>query len=335
MAIVHFQQREFALEPGESVLDCLLRNGQTIAHSCKSGLCQSCLVQAEQGQPSTQAQRGLKNTLQASGHALACQWQPDTDVAVRLPNAAGLDVPGRISGMELLNELVMKVLVTPDAPALLAECRAGQYLSLTNSDGITRSYSIANMPQRDGHFEFHIAATQQGLFSGWIFRDAQAGDSVRLRGPAGACFYVAEGERSQPLLLVGTGTGLAPLHGIVHDALMQGHRGPLTLLHASTTPASLYYREELSALARAYPNFRYHAVVLQGPGDDRCTVGDAVPLALQQLATETIGDTRLFLCGNPGFVQTLRKQAFLKGVRSAHIHSDPFVERPVEPPATT
>ena len=42
-----------------------------------------------------------------------------------------------------------------------------------------------------------------------------------------------------------------------------------------------------------------------------------------------IAETRVFLCGNPDFVRGLRKQAFMKGVRSANIFCDAFVQRPV------
>ena len=329
MPSVRFEGQAYPLETGESVLDCLLRHQQSLAHSCKSGLCQSCLVQAVDSMPPAKAFNGLKPTLQATRHALACQWQPDGDVAIRLPASTDLDVEGTIAELQLLNPAVMRVRVKPANAEALADCRPGQFLTLTNAARVTRSYSVANDIRTDGVAEFHIASTAQGLFSSWIFQHARAGDSLSLRGPAGACFYVAEQTQEQPLLLAGTGTGLAPLWGIVHDALRQQHRGPITLLHAATTPAHLYYRHELRALAQAHRNFRYHAVIKQGPADDDSTEADAIATALALLPAERMADTRLYLCGNPLFVSSLRKQAFLKGLRSAHIYSDPFVERSI------
>lgn len=333
MTTVKFHHQTFGLVPGESVLDCLLRNGQPVQHSCKSGLCQSCLVQAVDCTPPPRSQQGLKPALQASGHALACQWQPEEDVAVALPDSRTLSAEGRIKDMQLLNPVVMKLLVTATDPVSMKDCRPGQYVNLLNDAGIMRSYSVANDYQRQGHLEFHIAATAAGEFSNWLFKQAKAGDALQICGPAGACLYVPEGDQQYPLLLAGVGTGLAPLYGIVNDALAQGHRGPVTLIHGSTRAANLYYRRELATLTQQYPNFTYLPVVLQAADDEQCQQGDAGQLTLQALARHAAAETRVYLCGDPAFVQNLRKQVFLKGVRSANINCDPFVERAVQPAA--
>ena len=43
------------------------------------------------------------------------------------------------------------------------------------------------------------------------------GTKAQIRGPAGECFYVP-GRPNQPLLLVGVGTGLSPLYGVLREA---------------------------------------------------------------------------------------------------------------------
>ncbi len=327
MRTLSFQDEQYPLASGESVLDCLLRNQQQVSYSCKSGLCQSCLVQAVDCLPPSRATQGLKSTLQSTGYAMACQWHPEHDVCVKLPTDAALSVQGRVLALQRLNAVVMKLVVQADDPTALADCRPGQYLNLVNPFGVMRSYSLANDARLDGRAEFHIAATKQGLFSNWLFNNATVGDSMQIRGPAGSCFYVADDNRQQPLLLVGVGTGLAPLYAIVNDALAQGHQGPIALLHGASTPANLYYRQELRALANTHSNFSYSAVVLDGPFDADCQQGDAIKAAVELLATVAAAQARVYLCGNPGFVQTLRKQVFLKGVKSANIFCDPFVER--------
>jgi ferredoxin-NADP reductase len=47
------------------------------------------------------------------------------------------------------------------------------------------------------------------------------------------------------------------------------------------------------------------------------------------LDKNALPQTRVHLCGAPAFVYAMRKRLFLKGLRSGHIHCDPFTEREV------
>jgi CDP-4-dehydro-6-deoxyglucose reductase len=330
MPQVSFDKASYPLLDNESVLDCLLRNQRDIPHACKTGACQSCLVKAVSGTPAEKARKGLKQTLQADGYALACQWVPDADVAVKLPGLDESASPVVIAGMDLLAPGIMRLRLAPTACSALFTSRPGQYLNLINPAGISRSYSIANDFKTDGFLELHIAHTPQGLFTRWLFQEAKVGDVLHVRGPAGDCFYVKDQAQDFPILLAGTGTGLAPLYGIVHDALRNRHGGPLTLLHGGRSADRLYYVDELHSLTQQHEHFRYRPLVLEAPqADSRVQQGDLFEGALSSLDPARLADTRVFLCGAPDFVQQLRKKIFLKGVRSANIFCDAFVTRTV------
>jgi ferredoxin-NADP reductase len=331
MPEVKLEAASYPLAEGESVLDCLLRNAQTIPYACKSGVCQACLVKAVNCTPAEKARKGLRQSLQAGGYALACQWVPDANVEVKLPDADEAASAVRIQRIERLSPGVLRLILSAEDEDSIFSSRPGQYLTLINPAGISRSYSIANDFAKDRHFELHVAATSHGVFTHWLFNEAQPGQILHARGPAGDCFYNAEAERNFPLLLVGTGTGLAPLYGIAHDALRQRHKGPITLLHGGSIPERLYCIDELGRLAQEQANFRYQALVLSAPGNDaRIHQGDIEQAALAALAPDQLAETRVYLCGAPEFVQSLRKKIFLKGVRSAHIFCDAFVTRKVE-----
>jgi NAD(P)H-flavin reductase len=123
---------------------------------------------------------------------------------------------------------------------------------------------------------------------------------------------------------VGTGTGLAPLFGIVRDALRHGHRGPIHLFHGALHKAGLYLVQELFQLARRHEQFRYTPVALRGEeSNDRIRIG-----ALDQCVALRIPDTtgwRGFVCGDPGFVQDMKKKLFLAGMASRDIYADAFI----------
>ena len=82
------------------------------------------------------------------------------------------------------------------------------------------------------------------------------GDTIEVAGPFGNCFYTS-GSADASLLLIGTGSGLAPLYGIVTDALYHGHTGPIRLYHGSWKPEGLYLVDRLRQLSAEHPNFVY------------------------------------------------------------------------------
>ncbi|HYH95693.1 FAD-binding oxidoreductase [Hyalangium sp.] len=332
MSRVSYQAQWYPLEPEESVLDGLLRQGIPVPHACKAGVCQSCLMRAARGAVPEKAQAGLKETLKARNYFLACSCRPEPGAELELAGDADeLRVPARLESLERLSQDVLRVRLRPEMPF---EYRTGQYLTLLRADGLARSYSVASLP-REGVLELHVRLLPGGAMSGWLHAEARPGDAVRVQGPAGECFYVP-GRPEQPLLLAGTGTGLAPLYGIVRDALEAGHTGPLWLFHGARDPRGLYLVEELRELAARHSNLHYRPSVLEGRLGEGIHVG-ALDALIREVCPKPVG-WRAFLCGNPDLVLSLRKKLFLAGLSLKDIHADAFLpsaSRPEGAGATT
>lgn len=328
---LNFEGKSFPLAEYESVLDCLLRNQQAIPYACKAGTCQACLVKTIDCEATAESRKWLKQKLQDQGYTLACQWVPEQEtVSARLPFIEEFSVEVSIHSLEQLNPRTLKVLLDVTDKSSMFHYRPGQYLSLINPAGIARSYSIANSFEEDQLIELHISDTEFGIFTRWLFSEARVGDTLHIRGPAGDCFYADSEDKHFPMLLAGTGTGLAPLYGIVRDALARGHQGPMTLLHGGRTADQLYYINELQALAQTYPQLSYYpcAIEADAPALERGIHRGALESILdQEVDSSKLGQTRVYLCGNPDFVHKLRKRIYLKGAKSSNIHCDPFTER--------
>jgi CDP-4-dehydro-6-deoxyglucose reductase len=316
MPAVHFSGRDFPVQPGESVLDCLLRNGVPVPHSCKAGACQSCLVRGIPGEVPEAAQNGLKDTLRAQGYFLACACRPAADLEVSLAGAEQR-IAAHIAGIESLNETVVRVRLRTQAGLTY---NAGQFVTLIREDGLARSYSLASLPHED-ELELHVRKIHGGAMSQWLHQQSVSGTPVWLQGPSGNCFYVA-GMPEQPLLLAGAGTGLAPLFGIVRDALLQGHTGEIWLFHGALVTAGLYLTRELIELSCLYPNFHYVRSVLHGGGTGVDT-GELSQSILSRFPK--LNGWKGYICGDPALVNTLRKRVFLAGMASKSIYADPFV----------
>jgi CDP-4-dehydro-6-deoxyglucose reductase len=333
MTTLTYQQQQLVLKPHETVLDCLLRHGVALPYACKAGMCQACLVKAVNCTASEESSKWIKPALRSRGYTLACQWVPETAVCVELPNLADFAVAATIRSLRPLNAQVLQVLLDIAEPRSMFAYRPGQYLTATNPLGIARAYSIANDFAVDGYVELHIAATSHGEFTHWLFNAARNGDQLYLRGPTGSCCYDARDDAAEPLLLAGTGTGLAPLLGIVHDALRQRHTHAIHLYHGGRTAAQLYRVNELQELAASHPAFHYHPCVSEPSANTGFPVqtGRLELVLAADMAKENLAGYRIYLCGAPAFVHGLRKKLYLQGARSEHIHCDPFTERTVVP----
>ena len=311
--------RELQLRSGQSVLDALSEAGFDVSSSCRVGACQSCLVQAVRGAPPTQAQVGLKDSLRAQGYFLACQATLTEDLEVSLAGATALEVPARLVAVERLAADVLRIVLESQQAFVY---RAGQFLTLLREDGLARAYSLASLPS-ESQLELHVRVLPQGAMSNWLASASAVGSRVRLRGPSGDCCYVP-GNPGQPLVLVGVGTGLAPLWGVLREALAARHQGRIELWHAARTPEGLYLREELTALAATHCNFDYHPCALEpGPTPSAVTLGHLDQLLLK--AVPSFAARRVYLCGDAGIVQLLKRAVFLAGASLQQIHADPFV----------
>ena len=316
------EEQTYTCQPDETVLDVLLRENVNISYACKKGTCHSCMVRSPNTPPPELAQVGLKSTLKKRNHFLACLCHPEQDMVIKLPDQSEFYSEGTVVVHEMLNRNTLLLIVTfKDA----FEFSAGQFVNLQRADGLTRSYSIANIPQDSNTLEFHIRHLEGGKFSTWLRHELKAGDTIAVSEARGHCFYLPE-RQEQGILLVGTGTGLAPLAGILTDALRHGHSGSIYLFHGSRDLEDLYRIEEIHQLAQQHPNFHYIPCLSGKRVPDGFSHGRANDVALTTL--NDLKGWRVFLCGHPDMVNQMKIMAFLKGAALTDIYADAFLSSP-------
>ncbi len=316
MAVIYYEGKAYQCESGESVLDTLLRNQVELNYGCQAGACQSCMLKAKPGSVPEQAQQGIKETLKAQGYFLACCCVPEQDLEISGSDDVAIQ-SAVVEEIHWLSGEVIGVKLKPDAPLVYL---AGQFINLHKAPSVIRSYSLASVPTQDEFLQLHVRRIPEGEMSGWVADELKVGSRIEFDGPHGDCFYTPD-NKQQPLLLIGTGTGLAPLYGILRDALQQGHQGDIHLFHGSKNTQGLYLVDELKVLADTYPHF-YYTPSLSAETVDGVAQGRALDMAIQHFPS--MSGMRIFLCGNPEMVQQAKKQAFLAGANMREIYADPF-----------
>jgi NAD(P)H-flavin reductase len=193
-----------------------------------------------------------------------------------------------------------------------------------------RYLSPTQAPTADGTMTFHVQLVAGGQVSGAMLRDLTAGDRVRLGPPIGRRLTLAEGEDWPDLLLVGGGTGLAPLLAVL-DQVAERHRttgrGPrVTLYHGVRHAWSFYAKPELARHAGA-PWLETRFAVSDDPSypGNRGLIGDLAA------ADGPWPGRRALVCGSPRMVD--HATAALRGsgmgvdqIRSEK-YEDPYTEQ--------
>ncbi len=321
MATFRFNDTELQVTDGDTVLDTLLRHGIDVPSSCRAGVCQACMLRCEEGMASPESQASLKETLRARGYFLACQCPAQDGIRVSLGDTEKLFVAARVVCHDQLAARICRLRLETDQPL---DYYAGQFVHLRRPDGLVRPYSLASVPQSKSPLELHVTRRDGGKMSTWVHEDLDVGTQAELRGPSGDCFYLP-GRPEQPLLLIGTGCGLAPLYGILRTALASEHRGEIHLYHGSYRRDGLYLVEELRELDRNHGNFAYHPCVDEGDFAD-IRNGRAHDVAFAD--HKDLTGWRIFLCGRFGMVKSAKKLAYLAGADLACIFSDAFEPSP-------
>jgi NAD(P)H-flavin reductase/ferredoxin len=319
MPNIAFEGQNYQSRDGESILDCLIRHDVSVTYSCRSGICQSCMMVAVDGDPGADAQQGLREGLRRQDHFLICACVPETDMAVAVPENIDNQFDAEVLSLHPLSADVQRLrLAKPGNYSYLP----GQFLNLSNAEGISRSYSLASVPEQDDFLELQVRVVEGGQVSAWVAGLA-AGDVITISQANGECSYLP-GHEDQPMLLLGTGTGLAPLLGIARDALRQGQRAPIHLYHGSAGIEGLYLIDELREMAKNNAIFHYHPCVSRGEAAEGLRSGRAADLALQDVAS--FSGWRVYLCGRADMVKAVQKKTFLAGAAMKDIFADPFVD---------
>jgi len=318
MATIRYGDDTFELAEDESVLDGLTRRGIAIPSGCRSGICQTCMMRALTGAPPVAAQQGLNESLRQQGYFLACTCYPEQSMRVALPDEAHVRLSATVERVERLSADIMQVTLLCHGNLLY---RPGQFIHLYRNEILSRSYSLASVPELDEGLHLHVKRIAQGKVSAWVHDELKPGQQVEVQGAMGDCFYTP-GDRELSLLLIGTGSGLAPLYGIARDALHHGHRGEIRLYHGSGVMDGLYLMDELRALQEQHINFTYIPCLSQ-QALSGFRSGRAHDLALAD--QPDLKNWKVFLCGHPEMVNSARKKSFLAGASFQDIYADAFV----------
>jgi NAD(P)H-flavin reductase/ferredoxin len=297
---------------GELLLDAALLHGIDIPHDCRSGHCGTCRVNVIKG-------RVYGGQTDDPETVYACQCRIVSDLRIAVEPVPEIDtVSGVVTAVTRLAPDVFGVDIETPEPL---EYLPGQYYSLQFRGYPARCFSPTAplvWPADESLMRFHIKKVRNGRVSSAVGRHIRRGHRVKLEGPFGSAYL--RPFPSQRLVLVGSGTGFAPVWSIAEAAIRSQPHRELVLIVAARTIESLYMVPALCRLAQ------FPRVTIIPTVSKHQNVSGVVRVGrpTDHLPALTPNDV-IYACGAPEMVKAVGRLASAAG---AKCYSDPFEAGP-------
>lgn len=205
--------------------------------------------------------------------------------------------------------------------------QAGQHVDvrLTAPDGYTatRAYSIASLSGGDT-IELTVGAVPDGEVSSYLVRAATVGACLEVRGPLGG-WFIWRPEQSDPVQLVGGGTGLVPLMAMVRTHGEVGSQSSLRLLYSVRDPGSVLYEDELSDRIETQDRLEVSVHFTRTAAEGSLTRPRRVTAADLAALTFTADlQPTCYVCGPTPFVEAISDLLVKAGHASERIRTERF-----------
>lgn len=320
---------EFSVEDGEPILEAALSQGIGLPYGCRNGACGKCAGELLSGTVDYDKDALSSNAALAhqAGKIILCQACATSDITLNVREITSIQdieiktLPCRVEKKELLNHDVMKMeLRLPETERL--QFLAGQYIEFILKDGKRRAFSIANAPHDDEYIELHIRHVPDGQFGDYVFNGLEEKTLLRIEGPFGN-YFLREGT-GRPVIMVGGGTGFAPLKGMLEHAFHIEFNAPIHLFCGVRALRDLYMDDTVKLWLKANSNLQYTAVLSEPKPEDSWQgetgfVHEAIVGAYPDLSGYDV-----YLSGPPSMVKAGMDAFYEHGLPENQIFSDSF-----------
>jgi ferredoxin--NADP+ reductase len=185
----------------------------------------------------------------------------------------------------------------------------GQYVALglvaSPTEGeapklIKRAYSIGSSPDAKDFLEFYIAIVTDGALTPSI-KALKEGDKLFCAPKITGHFTLEPIPSEANLILISTGTGIAPFVSMITTPSTWEHNRRITIIHGVRYLRDLGYRANIEELQKSHPNLHYFPVVSR---EDSASTHRGYVQDLIQSNRVSVDPTtdHVLLCGNPAMI---------------------------------
>jgi methane monooxygenase component C len=323
----------FECRSDEDVISAGLRQDIYLMASCREGGCATCKGFCSEGdyilgKVSSQA---LPSEEEEAGEVLLCRCYPTTDIEVEVPytydrisfSPEGLSFEAEVTDLSQISSNVMRLLVRRTGDDKQVKFDSGQFFDLEiPGTTTTRSYSPANITNKQGDLEFLIRIVDGGKFSTYMKDDAKIGQKIQVKGPSGIFGLKENG--FTPRYFIAGGTGLAPILSMVRRMHEWQEPQKCVIYFGVNTEAEIFHLDELDQLAAEMPTLELRNCVWKCSDDWHCEKGSVVDILRRDLQLTGVKPD-IYLCGPPGMVDATFAVCEDQGIPKERIYLEKFL----------
>lgn len=326
----------FAAQGDDTLLRAALKNNVALPYECNSGGCGSCKFELISGEIKElwEDAPGLSPRDIRKGKKLACQCVAVGDCEIKItpennpvqvsttPEKHKASYVGRRDLTDDMAEFIFKI-------PKQADFFSGQFamLTLPNITG-DRAYSMSNIANKDGFFQFIIKRMPNGKGSNYLFDELNEGDEIDIDGPYGNSYLRTDNNRD--IVCIGGGSGLSPVMSIVRAAAvnkeLKGRN--VHLFYGGRGPKDICTPELVAELEASNVNIICHEATSDaelskehGWTGECCFIHELVD---KKLAGK-VPDYEYYFCGPPIMTNTVQRLLMVDNqVPFEQIHFDRF-----------
>jgi ferredoxin-NADP reductase len=192
-------------------------------------------------------------------------------------------------------------------------------LRLTAEDGYVaqRSYSLS-APADGARIEVTVQLVPDGEVSPYLVEDIREGDALEVVGPVGGWFVWRAGATG-PVLLIGGGSGVAPLWAIWQARAEAGLSGSTRLLYSVRTPRDVLFAQRLLGAEGVETLYTRQAPPTSSRTPHRISAEDLRAHGVPAEAQPTC-----YVCGPTPFVESVIEILIAAGHDASRVRAERF-----------
>ena len=331
------EEVSFDADDPDTLLRAALRQQVAMPYECNSGGCGSCKFELIDGEVEDlwEDAPGLSARDRRKGRKLACQCRARSDVTIKIRLETREEPPVVPTRFQV--RYLGRRDLTPDMAEfrfqadVAARFLPGQYAMMT-LPGITgdRAYSMSNIPNEAGYWQFIVKRMPGGQASNWLFDELREGDVIELDAPYGLAYLRPEVDRD--IVCIAGGSGLSPVMSIIRavtgDPRFAGRK--VYLFYGGKTPDDICTPELLSEIEPLDAEAKLICETAISDADaSRGKKWEGPCCYVHELAEQTLGDAipdyEYYFCGPPPMTEAVQRMLMIEHkVPFEQIHFDRF-----------